>query len=142
MYILNFKLSYSYAHKLQVKINKLQTEENKKAEDLRLKKFEIEINKIKLKHAHEAENLKLRLSKKFTEFKRKRALDFEMLLQGSKNKQDKLQITQKKLLNYFKHPNTAKAKTMNITQPLSRTFQSNLIVHNINFRRCIKYKLK
>jgi len=102
----------------------MQNEELKIAEEVRLKKLETEINKIKLRHTNEAENLRLKLNLKFTEFKRKRALDFELLLQASKNKQDKLQNTQKKLLNHFKHPATAKAKTMYIERPFNKTMNN------------------
>lgn len=115
----------------------MQNDEQKLSEETRLKKLNKEMGKMKLRHSNEEENLKLRLNQKFTEFKRKRAIDFELLLQISRNKQESLQKEQKKQLNCFKHPNTARVqnlandlrKTLGITVKMGGTMSSNQYIY-------------
>lgn len=106
-------------------MNDFTKKELKEAEEKRLKKLEVELSKLRLRQENENSQLKLRINQKFIEFKKKRALDFENLLQTSKNKQENLQHKQKLWLNDLKHPQTAKAKTMVIERQFFKTVGSS-----------------
>lgn len=65
--------------------------------------METEINKVKIRHANETKTLHQKMSSMFDEFKKRRAMDFDNLVQKYKNKHRDMEKSQGIEMNKFKN---------------------------------------
>lgn len=87
---------------IQVKIAKLSQDELVNWENTKRKKIDTEIEKIRTRHNNEFNALNLKLNSMFNEFKKRRAVAFDNLVQRFKNKHKELDSSQKQEQNEFK----------------------------------------
>ncbi len=78
--------------------------DDSKHQEEREKKIKRELDKLKIKHDNENNNFNLKLNQTYTEFKKKRALELEKLLQKFKIKVQDLENVHKNQISMLENP--------------------------------------